>query len=245
MGEFALVMPMAGRGSRFAGGGVATPKPLCDLWGRPFFWWAVESARRGFSPIEMIFVVLKEHVDRFAITERVREHYPDARFAVIDHVTSGAADSARIGVDQLAHQGPLVINDTDHAFICGPELMQALAKSERSALLTFHSDSPAYSYARIGEDGEVAGTAEKQVVSSDAIAGAYVFGSRQDYLDAYAGYDSDCAYSETFVSGLYDRLIAGRKPVSLHRLDAHLSFGTPDELRLLGNRPTSPWAAWL
>src|SRR4029079_9269418 len=43
----ALVMPMAGRGSRFVRAGRAEPKPLIDVAGRPAFWWAAESVRRA------------------------------------------------------------------------------------------------------------------------------------------------------------------------------------------------------
>src|SRR3954468_12753285 len=74
-----LVMPMAGRGSRFAAGGETLPKPLVQLAGRPFFWWAVESVRRIAPLTEAVFVVLEDHVRRFAIDEAVRTHYPDAR----------------------------------------------------------------------------------------------------------------------------------------------------------------------
>jgi CTP:molybdopterin cytidylyltransferase MocA len=245
MGEFALVMPMAGRGSRFEDGAEAPPKPLLDLWGRPFFWWAAESARRAFNPVETIFVILKDHVDRFAIRHRIAAVYPNARFAVIDQVTSGAAETARIGVEQLNHSGPVIVNDADHAFVCRSAITAAIANDPQSALLTFPSESPAYSYVRFDGHGAVAGTVEKQVVSSDAIAGAYLFASPQDYLDAYIGYESDRRYSETFVSGLFDRLIAQGRPVSSHRIDAHLSFGTPDELLALGASPAGPWKSWL
>lgn len=245
MAEFALVMPMAGRGSRFANGGVALPKPLQDLWGRPFYWWAVESARRAFQPIETIFVILREHERQFGLRDRIAADFPDSRFAVIDDVTSGAAETAKVGIEQLDHHGPLIVNDTDHAFVCNLEMRASLGEQPRSALLTFAADSPAYSYARFGRDGEVIGTVEKEVVSADAIAGAYVFESRGDFLEAYAAYEGDCRYAETFVSGLFDRLIARRRPVSAHRLDAHLSFGTPQELQALGPVPTAPWATWL
>ena len=53
--SLSLVMPMAGRGSRFAGV-EALPKPLIELGGKPFFWWAVESVKRLGIVDEMVFV---------------------------------------------------------------------------------------------------------------------------------------------------------------------------------------------
>lgn len=240
MTGYALVMPIAGLGSRFAEGGATLPKPLQNLWGRPFFWWAAESARRVFAPVELMFVVLREHVEHFAMCERIRAEYPIARFAVIDQVTSGAAETARIGVEQLHHDGPLIINDTDHAFVCDG----AAARPSGNALLTFKADDPAYSYVKLGDAGQVVGTVEKQVVGSDAIAGAYLFASARDYIDAYDRYQNTCPYDETFVSGLYDCLITAGKPVSHYRLQEHLSFGTPGELLALGDAPSGPWRDW-
>jgi NDP-sugar pyrophosphorylase family protein len=245
--EVALVMPMAGRGSRFADDGVLLPKPLVSLWGRSFFWWATESARRAFDVVETVFVLLRDHVQDFAIDQQIRALYPDARFVVTPEVTSGAAETAKLGVEQLTHRGPLIVNDTDHAFVVGHgrELVSGLRNGTAAALLSFQSDNPAYSYASIGEAGEVTGTVEKKVVSPYAIAGGYLFASPAEYLTAYVGYGEECPYDEAFISGLYDRLIRSERHVALQVLDDHLSFGTPEELRRLGDVPPQPWAAWL
>lgn len=70
-------------------------------------------------------------------------------------------------------------NDCDHLFLCKPfnEFCKAgdFANGPDGALLTFASDSPAYSYLQYGADGRVCHTVEKQVVSHDAICGAYYF----------------------------------------------------------------------
>lgn len=247
LGGVALVMPMAGRGSRFAERGIAVPKPLVDLWGRPFFWWATESARRAFDIVEMVFIVLRDHVSEFAITDRVRAYYPDARFVVLPDVTRGAAETAMVGVEQLEHDGPLLLNDTDHAFILGSETsgIGELQGGTAGALLTFGSHSPAYSYARLDDSGRVIGTVEKEVASPNAIAGAYLFASPGEFLSSYAGYSDECPYDEVFISGLYDRLISANRRIGLSTLEEHLSFGTPEELERLGPSPTEPWASWL
>ena len=91
--DLALVVPMAGRGSRFHRAGIDVPKPLVDLWGRPMFWWATESVRRSVDVRELIFVVLAEHVERFAIDATIWEFYPTARIVTLPEVTSGAAES--------------------------------------------------------------------------------------------------------------------------------------------------------
>ncbi|HWT12708.1 MAG TPA: NTP transferase domain-containing protein [Allosphingosinicella sp.] len=230
----ALVMPMAGRGSRFSRQGVETPKPLIELSGRPFFWWAAESVRRIAPPGEMVFVVLAEHVRRFAIDEVVRLHYPDARIVALADVTSGAAETAAIGLRALEGGGPVAVCDSDHAFACGEgDPVEGLGRGTDAALLCFASTDAAYSYAELDSAGAVVGTAEKRVVSPFAIAGCYLFSSPRTFLDAYSRYRLDCPYDEQFVSGVYRELLASGGRVVKHDLRRHVSFGTPEELARL------------
>jgi len=62
-----VVMSMAGRGSRFAGHGVARPKPLIPVAGKPMFAWALRSLD-GLAYSRVVFVVLVEHEGQFGVT---------------------------------------------------------------------------------------------------------------------------------------------------------------------------------
>lgn len=243
----AMVMPMAGRGSRFGREGVALPKPLIPLGDRPFFWWATESLRRVAPLREMVFVVLDEHVRDFAIDRRVHEHYPDARVVGLPEVTSGAAETAAIGLRALSSANPVAINDSDHAFRCPgiAGLVEELRSEADAALMCFRSDSPSYSYAQLGEEGDVIGTVEKRVVSPFAIAGCYFFSDPAAYLRLYDGYLEDCPYDELFVSGIYNRLVATRGRIRKVVTERHLSFGTPEELARLDVSTLRTEPEWL
>jgi len=228
----ALIMPMAGRGSRFARNGEPLPKPLIDLSGRPFFWWAVQSVRK-FSPLrELLFVVLEEHCQEFGLDRRILGFFPAASILRLPEVTSGAAETARLGIEALRADGPIAINDCDHAFLC-PSLAafaERTATAAAGSLLCFRSNSPAYSYAMLGPDGSVTNTVEKQVVSPYAIAGCYLFASRGRFLRAYEKYSASCPYNELFISGLYNTLIADGERILAFELTRHCTFGTPEEL---------------
>ena len=247
LADLAMVMPMAGRGSRFAKQGVTQPKPLVDLAGKPFFWWATESLRRMVPLREMVFVVLEEHVRDFSIDQRVLELYPDARVVPIPDVTSGAAETAMIGMRALATSGPVAVNDSDHAFRC-PELAgvaSALGRELDAALLCFNSQSPAYSYAELDAEGRVVGTAEKRVVSSYAIAGCYLFSDPALFLSLYEEYRLDCPYDELFVSGVYNRLAAAGGTIGKLVAPRHISFGTPEELARVEPNSLDAGPGWL
>jgi dTDP-glucose pyrophosphorylase len=228
-----LVMPMAGRGSRFAKQGIVEPKPLVELGGKPFFWWAVESLRRAATIDQIAFVVLEEHERDFDISRRIFEFYPNAKVIRIPEVTAGSAETGFIGIAAIEGDGPVAINDCDHAFLPGPldATLERLGSGTSATLMSFRSSNPGFSYAQLDEDGNVIGTVEKQVVSPFAIAGCYLFQSAELYREQYKRYLSNCAYNELFISGMYNELLREGKKVDLHVLEAHFPFGTPEEYR--------------
>jgi len=245
--ELALIVPAAGRGSRFSRFGAVAPKPLIELEGRPFVWWAVESVRRQVKLRQLIFVVLQEHIADFAIDQQIKSYWPDATIVSLAEVTSGAAETAEMGLNALTAPGPVAINDCDHAFVCDslPGAVSALqAGSMEAVLMCFRSTNPAYSYARIGPGGEVTGTAEKQVISPFAIAGCYLFGSAERFKALYQYYRESCPYDELFVSGMFNLLVERGLPAGMIEVDAHCSFGTPEELQAVTPQAFAPYRAW-
>ena len=56
-----VVIPLAGRGSRFKEAGFKLPKPLISLIKKPMIAWA--TANLDFSPENLIFLILREHID--------------------------------------------------------------------------------------------------------------------------------------------------------------------------------------
>ena len=234
--DIALVMPMAGQGSRFHSAGLRTPKPLVDLWGRPLFWWAAESVLRSIAVRELVFVVLADHVERFGIDAAIHTYYPGARVVRLPAATSGAAETAAIGVAALETPGPFAVNDCDHALLA-PGLLPIVERIRggcEGALLGFRSDSPAFSYVRFDRDGGVVGTAEKRVVSEFAIAGCYLFSDALTFASRFATYRASCPYEELFISGIYNSILQAGGDVLFHELASHVSFGTPEELRRVG-----------
>ena len=90
MKKLNVIMPMGGGGTRFGNHGFNVPKPLIEIYGKPFFYWATQSLVKNIEIESLTFVVLKEHIEKFAIDQRIKEFYPDARINVIPEVLPGA-----------------------------------------------------------------------------------------------------------------------------------------------------------
>ncbi len=233
-----LIMPMGGGGTRFGNKGFNLPKPLIELQGRPFFFWAVQSIAKFIEIEDLIVVVLREHIDRYDIDKKILELFPTARIQVIPHILDGAVLTCCEGLKIINDDKPILFNDCDHAFI-SKEFNDYCRKAEFSdidgALLTFTSDNPAYSYVRFDQSGHIIGTIEKQAVSREAICGAYYFRTKDIFTDAVKKYLEKCSYSEYFVSGVYNEMVDSGAVIDIFHVDEHISFGTPDEYNLALN----------
>ncbi len=226
-----LIMPMGGAGTRFANNGFECPKPLLPLEGRPFFAWAADSIRGHVELESITFVVLKEHIERFGIDREILKYAPDAEICVLDHVLNGAVLTCMEGAKSVKNDAPIIFCDCDLTFTCDAlyEYYKRDAHSADGTLVTFNSDLPRYSYVRKDESGLVVETAEKKVISHEAICGAYGFGNKDIFLKAADKYMDTCTYSEYFMSGVYNLIIGQGGKVMNFPTDRMISFGTPDE----------------
>ncbi len=240
MEKLHLIMPMGGRGARFFRDGFVQPKPLIRLRDKPFFYWAVQSVLKDVQAADLRIVVLQDHVEDFAIDREILSLYPEAAITVIPEVLPGAVLTCIAGAKEITDGAPLLFNDGDHMFRSSAFAAFCAAgdfSEPDGALLTFRSDEDKFSYLRYDEDGRIVGTAEKKVVSNDAICGAYYFKNADTFLKAAWQYLTECRYEEFFVSGVYDVMARAGQSIRSFPTDLHISFGTPAEYALASEDP--------
>lgn len=227
-----LVIPMAGKGSRFTEGGFEIPKPLIEIYGKPMFYWAIQSILKFVDLASLRIVVLEEHIINFKINKIILEFYPKALIIALKEVTEGAVMTCLEGIKDINDHNPIVFNDCDHYF-SSMEFYRfcKLTKDDDpdGILLTFKSNSPNYSYIKRDNQGEIIGVVEKKVVSDDAICGCYYFSSKDTFCLAAKTYISICSDNEYFMSGVYASLI-NTGLVKTISTDFHVPCGTPLEL---------------
>ena len=85
-----IVIPMAGRGSRFAQQGYRLPKPLIPVHGVPMTRLVIENLRPA-RPHRFTFICQQSHLDEFALEAHLRDWAPGCEVLGIDRVTEGAA----------------------------------------------------------------------------------------------------------------------------------------------------------
>lgn len=232
-----ILMPMGGLGQRFRDAGINTPKPLIDVNGAPMFKKALASYDSYPGEKRHIFVIRKDTDDEYKLGNQIKEILPDAKIKVLDYNTHGAVETCMVAEEFIDPELPLVIMDCDIAFDAGNYfdlIKQSIETSSYDGLLlSFDSDQPRYSYAEIDDNNTVIRTAEKVVISNNALMGAYFFTQASSFLDAahqLLSNEISETMKEYYVSLIYNILIDSGKRIGLAK-GTFYCFGTPEELK--------------
>lgn len=229
-----IVIPMAGRGSRFADVGIATPKPLIDVRGKPMYAWAAESLPLSLAR-RIIFICLDEHLQDLKLRQDIEERYGrlDPVIIPLDHVTEGQACTVLCARELIADDAPLLIFNADT--YCRTGLDETLAKLDPSVdgiLGVFEAPGEKWSFARVDGRGRVVETAEKRRISPWASTGLYHFTRGRDfvrYADEMIRAD-ERVNNEFYVAPVYNRMIADGADVRIDVAQEVWVLGTPEDL---------------
>ena len=231
---------MAGEGSRFLKEGWTTPKPLIELNGQPFFKPAISSVTDKDIQMKYSFIVRQEHIDKYQIDKGIRSFLPEANLFSVVKTTRGAVETCLIAENAIADDDAVIVMDCDLEFrskkfmeIIKQILNKPIEEATGGALVSFESNEPRYSYAALGEDGFVARTAEKEVISNHALCGAYFFASGRRFKQIAHLLLAEPAFTkpEYYVSLLFNYLLKDCEKVWLAPMEEYYSYGTPEELK--------------
>lgn len=234
-----IVMPMAGRGSRFANIGIITPKPLIEVLGKTMVQWSIEGARHTTPELkdsDFIFICLQEHEENYQISKTLKAFAgPNCTVLFTPVVTEGAACTVLLAKGHIDDDEDMLMVDSDHFVFC-PALRDARKEAWRNdwggIIPTFERTAPNYSYARIDDEGNVVETREKQVISTHA-AVMYYFAKWKYFVSAAeAMIQKNIRYNnEFYMCPVYNEVIAQGHIVRTVPTELALHLGTPEELK--------------
>jgi len=196
-------------------------------------------ALESFKPINdtrYIFVIRKEHDEKYGLRQAILDQLPEARVLLLDHDTGGAVETCMIARNAIDDSLPISVADCDIYFE-STEYFEKIARVASGGpdgmLLTFSSDDPRYSYVELDDNGQATRTAEKVVISNNAILGGYFFKSGALLKDLAAAFLSQPLpenLKEYYMSHLFNILLARGGKVEIANIDKRYIFGTPEEL---------------
>src|SRR5262249_5464987 len=107
-----IVLPIAGRGSRFATAGYQQPKPLIPVHGSPMIAAVVKNVRPT-RPHRFIFVALAEHLEQAGMRDTLEAAAPGCIIVPVREVTEGAACTVLLARRFIDSSDPLMLANSD------------------------------------------------------------------------------------------------------------------------------------
>ncbi|MBL8956612.1 MAG: glycosyltransferase family 2 protein, partial [Myxococcaceae bacterium] len=214
-----VVLPMAGRGSRFADVGYRVPKPMIEVKGKPMYAWAMDSMPLALAK-RVIFICLEEHLQGFGLREDIARRYAhlDPVIVPLNKVTEGQACTVLEARAHIDRDEPLVIYNADTWCRTGLERsLPSLPASVAGVLGVFEAPGEKWSFARTDDTGRVVEVAEKRRISNHACTGLYHFTSGAEFVreaDAMIA-ANERVNREFYVAPVYNRMIAKGRDVRI------------------------------
>jgi len=251
-----IVIPMAGRGSRFQAAVNANPeykkpKPIINIKGKPMVRWAIDSLKPVTTQFkvtasDLIFVCLQEHQDKFAIADVLKQYFsPQIKVVLIPRVTRGAVETVMAAKRFIAEDQDLIISDSDHYFN-GANLYKAILGKEPDVagiipVFLPPDDEIKWSYTLFDKNHTAIAVGEKDpdLAAKGAYAniGSYYFSKGKTFIDeANEMINQNETYGpagkqEFFVAPMYQRLIKKGMKVKAAVIPRVWGLGTPKDLQ--------------
>lgn len=224
-----IIVPIAGKGSRFPKEEWIVPKPLILIDDKSIIEWSMKCI--DYSESNLIFIVRKEHVEEFSIDDfLINKFGKNIKVISIPELTGGSTETCLYAKSFIDPDAPLAIHCSDVFF--EPKFTMHNFKCDfDGCILTFKSNSPNYSYSVVNEDGFVKEVVEKKVVSNHASAGIYWFKKASYFFDAADKMikENRKTNGEFFIAPTYNILIENDKKIIISEVEKMHIFGTPEE----------------
>lgn len=226
-----VLIPMAGRGSRFADVGYTFPKPLIEVNGKPMIQVVLENLN---IEANYTFVVRKEHYEKYSLQYLLTLIAPGCNIVQVDELTEGSACTTLLAKEFIDNDDPLLLANSDQFMEWNSnECLYAFnADGIDAGILTFKATHPKWSYAKVGEDGFVSEVAEKKPISDDATVGVYFWKKGSDYVKyAEQMIEKDVRVNnEFYICPVFNEAIADGKKIRIKEIERMWGIGTPEDL---------------
>jgi len=229
-----IVLPIAGRGSRFAVAGYAQPKPLIEIHGTPMISLVAANVRPMRSH-RFIFIAQYEHLETTHLREVLQRSAPGCAILGIDGITQGAACTALAAKLLINNDDPVMFANSDQ--YVDADINTYLGTMDSTGadglIMTFPASDPKWSFVGRDAHGAVSRVVEKEVVSHEATVGIYNFRRGRDFVAAAERMiaRNRRVNGEFYVAPVYNEMIEDGAKIVTHDIGSRMyGLGIPADL---------------
>lgn len=231
-----ILIPMAGKGSRFVKAGYNKPKPFIDVDGKPMIIRVLENLK--YPNARYILIGRKEHGEK-EVLKSIKRNF-NIIWIPIEKTTEGTACTILHARKHINNNDPLLVANSDQIVEMNIRDYISDAKKRKldGSILTFIDKEmdPKWSFAKVNSRQLVTEVKEKVPISKFATVGIYYFAKGRYFIDAaidmIAG--NDRVNNEFYTCPVYNYLIKNKLKVGIYNIDRKKmhGIGTPEDLNI-------------
>jgi NDP-sugar pyrophosphorylase family protein len=237
-----LILPMAGKGSRFSQKGYKLPKPLLDVDGDAMVAQAVNCLPVSSNNV---FMCLEEHLHNYGLEDMLVEKY-NAKIVPISETTAGQACTCEIGINEskIDLNNPIMISACDNGVsydkkkyleIMNDESVDVIVWSFRNNQ-TSKVNPDMYAWLDVDDEGLIRHVSCKKFIYDDplkthAIIGTMFFRKASYFMEGLVkNYEENIrSNGEFYVDDVLNQNIKSGLKVKVFEVDNYICWGTPDD----------------
>ncbi|GAK85504.1 hypothetical protein JCM19238_3093 [Vibrio ponticus] len=225
---FTLILPVAGRSSRFPN---MRPKWLLTMPdGKLMIEKSIENIDLNqFN--QVVIVCLQEHLDKYTASEVIITSFERStgitpKLVILDKPTTSQSETIYQAIKKGNIEGSFFIKDCDNTFQCKPEPINAVTTIDLNDIELV--DAKNKSYVEVDSLDVISNIVEKEVISNFFCCGGYSFQSASKFCQTFESIASD---EEVYISHvIYKMLISGEEFVR-RTASKYTDWGTLREYR--------------
>jgi len=231
-GGLQILIPMAGKGRRFAEAGYEKPKPFIDVDGVPMVERVVYNLPTAFSNDGVVLNALEEHRE---MAESLSLRCP-VKTLLWGANPDGTAATIYDFRNEFRPDDPLLIANSDQWVDWNHDHFAAYVWREDcdGAIVTFRASGAKWSYAKFGDDMVVTEVAEKVPISQDATVGIYYWRRAVDCFESIKKMmdGGRRVNNEYYLCPSYNEMIVDGARIIAYPVPRMWGLGTPADLKL-------------
>jgi mannose-6-phosphate isomerase-like protein (cupin superfamily) len=180
-----IVIPMAGKSSRFFDAGFTVPKFMLPLSSKQNGCTMIQGAVDSLHlQGQLIFIVQRDHC-KYGIDTFLKETYPASIVLYLERYTGGCVESVlEAAKAYLDNDVPLVISNCDQYLDWDSEEFLRICDKPHvdGCVLTYPADTIKNSYCTVDANGQCTLFKEKEVISSHSLVGVHYWKRGSDFI---------------------------------------------------------------
>lgn len=236
-----IIVPMAGRSSRFFDAGYKVPKYELDLNGKSVLDWVVGSFSDYFDTEHFLFIVREDFNGADFVRKCLDEnHIASYEVVSLEGDTKGQAHTVYLGLEKAnsprTRDGSVLTIFNADSFLT--KFTQPAAGEVNAGMLeVFEGDGEHWSFVRPGPANTVLETREKMRISNLCSDGLYFFRDVNTFLETFEEMveQGGLERGEYYVAPMYNHLIQAGETVTYRVIEEQecIVCGTPAEYEAL------------